>query len=272
MKNNFTGLTVIGVFVAGISSASAALIDPGLINDFQDGTTMGWTNGARVQTKTPPTVKKEGDNYYLEVKSKGKPAPGDTNPEANHSKRMTVFNESYDWTIPRWLNPEPLPGGTPYTSDWAGDYSNIGKIEGRVKIATKEADTVFMTLEIWDFFLHNETGVNYIANTVVEVPTGGEWIDFSFDITPENVHPSPWWTVAKLGEDARSYEELRKNTTGIRFAVYNDLDDREAVFKGTMGLDDIRVSAVPLPGAVWMMIFGLLSLGGLFAYKCRHTA
>ena len=269
MKKSICLLTIMGIFVVGISTASAALIAPGMINDFQDGLTHGWSTGQKIESNGRPVVVQQGDNYYLEVISVGdKPNPND--PVKSPNKRMTVRNGSHDWSKVRWLNPEPIPGAVPFTSDWAGDYSNIGKIEGRVKVSTDEADTVFMRMTIDDFFIHSEKGVGYLDNSVVEIPTNGEWIDFSFSFNPDDFHPGGW--AIKQGDDARSLEELITDVSSIRFSVYKDLEDRNIVFKGAMGLDDIRVSAVPLPGAAWLMIAGLLSLSGLSSYKRRHTA
>ncbi len=273
MRKSINFLVITGVFVAGISTASAALIAPGMIDDFQDGTTSGWINGARIISKNPPKVKQNGDNYYLEVKSFGAK-------EAN--SRMAVFSENYNWSLnPPPLNPDyiPLNGDTPglgpNESKWAGDYSNIARIEGRAMATSDTEDQLHLRLGISNWFSYfydpsGEQGAFYFSKSAVEIATDGEWHDFSFDISATNF---------KINEDEfganRPFADVIKDVSGIRF-----LSHKEGGFfaadqiKATLALDDITAigtSTVPLPGAAWLMISGLLSLGGLSSYKRRHV-
>jgi len=276
MIKNSNLLAITGIIIAGISTASATitqpatLITPGLINDFQDGTTMGWTNGGRVGTAHPPTVKLDGDNYYLETTSKGMPAEG----EDTHNQRLVTYNSTSDWT-------KNSPDSIPTTSKWTGDYSNISRIEGRVMATSDDptVDKIHLRMAASDWFSNwdpltgtytegEQKGSFYSSIAVIEIPTTGVWFDFSFDIGADD--------FVQMEVDGRPdvpFSEALKSITEIRFSSNED-----AVFwggdiiKATLGLDDIRaigVSAVPLPGAAWLMISGLIGLGSLSSRK-RH--
>lgn len=258
MKETFAPLAMAGVFIAGISTASAGLITPGMMDDFQDGKTAGWTNGARVLTEHPSHVENDGGNYYLSTEALGTPGKG----KPPHNRRMTVFNASYDWSN------ETEPGLGPHTSKWAGDYTDIIKVEG--KAMASGDDTISLRLGLGNFNLgagglHSD-GVYYISNTVFEIATDSVWNDFSFDLKASDFVETPLNDPTGV-----SFDDLIKNVDQIRFVSNQDViffggDDVKAV----LGLDDIKAvgtTVVPLPGAVWLMISGLLGLSGLSSYK-----
>jgi len=263
MKKKFTPLVIAGVFVAGMSTASAGLIKSGMMDDFQDGKTNGWTNGARVLTEHPSHVEKDGANYYLATEALGTPAKG----QSPHNRRMTVFNASYDWSQ------ESEPGLGPHVSKWAGDYSEIMKIEGMAMASG--TDEISLRLGLGNFNtgaggLHSD-GVFYISKKVYAIATDSVWSDFSFDLKADDFVETPFGDATGV-----SFDDLMKNVDQIRF-----VSNKEEIFfggddvKAVLGLDDIAAvgatSPVPLPGAAWLMISGLLGLSGVSSFKRRAS-
>jgi len=265
-------LAVTGLLVAGISTASATITDhsliaPGLMSDFQDGTTMGWTNGGRVGTAHPPTVKQDGDNYYLETTSKGEPTEG----ENTHNQRLVTYNSTSDWT-------KNSPDSIPTESQWSGDYSNIVRIVGRAMATSDDptVDKIHLRIGMSDWFTYWDAvegtypegvqkGSFYTSNQVIELPTTGVWTDFSFEINGDS-----FTQMTREGRPDIPFVDALKNISEIRVMSTEEPGKFFGgdIIQATLGLDDIQaVSAVPLPGAVWLMISGLIGLGSLSSHK-----
>ncbi len=76
MRNLFKPLAVAGLIMAGMSTASASvdIVSPGFMNDFEDGSTNGWTIAGRssvARSSNPPAVKQGANGKYLEYSSNG---------------------------------------------------------------------------------------------------------------------------------------------------------------------------------------------------------
>lgn len=264
---NFKPITMASVFVVSISTASAALIEPGMMNDFEDGTPMGWENGPRqVKTSNQPKVVQDqvGGNSYLQVTSLGGP-PGDGTSPSVRTGRMTVSNSSYTLVDGEYDFDDQSGHG----SKWSGDYSNIARITGKAMATSDTEDSLYLRLGIGDY--RTDAKVYYSSKTVFELPTDGTWTDFSFELDADDFVDQGLF--GEFNTDF-TFEQLIKDAPHIRFISRKE----ENLFYGgeriaaTLGLDDITaVSAVPLPGAVWMMISGLLSLSGLSSYKRGRT-
>ena len=137
-------LPIASIFIASLSTASAVeLIKPGMINDFEDGTPMDWENGARRNSPNKPSIKTDGDNSYLEVKSMGGPSGDQSVPNA----RMSVSNATY--TIVDGEYDFDDPSG--HISKWAGDYSNVTEIKGRAKATSDTEDKLYLRLGLGDY-------------------------------------------------------------------------------------------------------------------------
>ena len=235
-KKALTPVVIAGVFVAGMSTASAGVIKLGMMDDFENGKTAGWTNGARVVTKHPSTVAKEGGNSYLKTESFGTPGKG----KDPHNRRMTVFNASYDWSN------EPEPGLGPHVSKWAGDYSGVKGIG--VKAMASGQDSIYLRLGLANFSdsLHKD-GVYYTSKTVYKIEPNSTWDDFSFDLKASDFVEAPLNDSTGV-----SFDALKKNVDQIRFSsnqkpVFAGGDD----VKASLGLDDIVAlgAATPPPPA-----------------------
>jgi hypothetical protein len=141
---NFKPIAMASVFVVSISTASAALIEPGMINDFEDGMTMGWENGPRqIKTSKQPKVVTDqvSGNSYLQVTSLGG-SPGDGTSPSVRTGRMTVSNSAYTLVDGEF----DFDDQSGHSSKWSGDYSNIARITGS-EMATSDAGNKLCRLE-----------------------------------------------------------------------------------------------------------------------------
>lgn len=69
------------VMVFPFSRASAVTIE--MVDDFEDGSTMGWEKGIK-STSQPTVIEEVSGNHYLEVRSNGK--------DDGHDSKMTFGN------------------------------------------------------------------------------------------------------------------------------------------------------------------------------------
>lgn len=227
-------LPIASLFIASISSLSAVeLIKPGMINDFEDGTTMDWENGARRNSPNKPSIKTDGDNSYLEITSLGGPSGDQSVPNA----RMSVSNATY--TIVDGEYDFDDPSG--HVSKWAGDYSNVTEIKGRAMATSDTEEKLYLRLGLGDY----RTGAKayYTSKAAIEIPTDGTWGDFSFKLDADFVDQG----LFGVFNNDFTYAKLIKDVPHIRF-----VSNKENSFyggdriKATLGLDDIEVvSAAP---------------------------
>ena len=121
-------------------------ITPGLSNDFEDGTTQGWSNGG--SSPNPPTNETEGDNSYLQEISSGGAGPG---------SRMVVFNRE---------------------SEWLGDYSVLLDITFDARVPTNEDLFIRVAIEGGS----DETSIS--STNAVTVPAQGDWDNYTLSLDP----------------------------------------------------------------------------------------
>ncbi len=132
-------------------TVSTAQIFPGFFNDFQDGTTQGWSNGG--SSPNPPTNVADGGpggagDAYLEEISSGTVGPG---------SRMVVFNTS---------------------SDWQGDYSSL------IEIAFNARNTSDEDLFIRLAFEGGSDDTSISSTNSVTVPAQSDWAFYSLNVEP----------------------------------------------------------------------------------------
>lgn len=131
------------VLVAGASSGQALAVD-----DFQDGTTQGWTSGAA--NPNPPTWEPGGgpdggSDGYLLVESSGLSGAGGN---------LVAFN----------------------TAQWAGDYLAAGIVGIRADLRNLgETDLVIR-------LLFEGAGGSFLTAAAANLPAGGEWQRFVWPI------------------------------------------------------------------------------------------
>ncbi len=233
---------IITISISGIfTAANASVIQPGMLDDFEDGTTASWMKGIELNKAIilPPQNVANADesNRYLEVRSTGSknndPAARDP-----HS-RMVFFNES----------------------QWAGDYTGVTSITAMMKATSTTEDNLFMRLALYDEKISGERQSRYVSTEPQVLTTDGQWHLLSFSLNPDNL---------TLFRGEKSAVQVLENVGHLRFlssrnnAAAWQVDKIEA----TLGVDDITaVSAVPLPGAVWFMLSALFGLMGFRLHK-----
>jgi len=247
MRNTIKPIAIAGVLVAGMSSASAELVVPGFMNDFEAGDSSGWTIAERPQVgdgATRPEVKNElNGNKYLEYTS-----TGSRNSSAN--RRVAFYNKT----------------------TWAGDYSDIDAITGRVFATSPTEDFIYLRLGF-----HGNDDLYYSSKDPFQVATDGEWNDFSFSLKSSDYYvqgPGQWdaWKGSTfVASEEGSFQAAISNIHEFKFVsnkAYPQWGSVDAI-AATVGVDDItaNVSAVPVPGAAWLMVSGLLGLAGMSSRK-----
>jgi hypothetical protein len=251
MKKIIAPIAIAGVFFAGMSVATAGVIADGMTDDFNDGTTMGWTNGARVKTPHPPHV----ENGVLVVESFGERLDDDGK-VINDNKRMAFFNESYSYDR----------GKNTYDSPWEGDYTDINSITANYMATSSTEDNLYMRLSFTD-------GDNfYSSKTAFVLPTDGKLHSYTFCLDYKNFAVSDQYNDGSSfkAAEAAAFDESLKHIFGLKFLSNKDnpIYGGSDVVAAKLSIDNIMASsAVPLPGAVWLMISGLLGLNGLSSYK-----
>jgi len=133
-------------------SVASAQIFPGFVNDFEDGTTQGWSNGG--SSPNPPANIPDGGpsgtgDAFLEEVSSGTVGPG---------SRMVIFNTD---------------------SDWLGDYTGlVNEISFDAKTPTNEDLFIRLAIEGGS----DETTIS--STTAVTVPAQSDWASYSLDMDP----------------------------------------------------------------------------------------
>ena len=228
------------LFASCLQMASASVIQPGMMDDFEDGTTASWIKGIEL-TKAkilPPRNVANADesNRFLEVKSTGS-STNDNVARDPHS-RMVFFNES----------------------QWTGDYSGITSITAMMKATSSTEDNLFMRLALYDEKITGESQSRYVSAAPEILKTDGEWHSMFFSLNPSDL-------VRFRGE--KTAEQVLSNVGHLRFLSSKDNAAAWQVDKieATLGIDNITavsaLTAVPLPGAVWFMISAMTGLMGI---------
>ena len=225
------------LFVAGLQMASANIIQAGMVDDFENGTTASWTKANRLkQAKIlpPENIVDETGNRYLQIKSRGATTQ-DKNKEDPHS-RMVFYNQS----------------------QWAGDYSAITNITARMKATSQTEDNLYMRLALFDEKVNDQPQSRYVSKAANILKTDGEWHFLSFSLNPLDL-------VRFRGN--KSVAEVLKNVSQLRFLSSKDQAAAWQVdkVKAVLGVDDITAvavvpAAVPLPASLWFMLTAMAGL------------
>ncbi len=264
-------LAIASVFAAGLSVASAAVIQPGMTDNFDNGDTAGWTNGRRVSADGDAVDVPNVKNGYLEVRSCGASCVDSDGDPITINKRLVVFNETQDF-------------GAGYESPWAGDYSKIKTISADVMATSSEVSNLNLRLA---FISKNDAGKKtfFVSKDPFKLKTDGQWQKMAIDLASENFLASPKGHKTKKFKPVEDsvFTNALTNLDGLKFLSSatpryssGDKPEDETIIAATLGIDNITasgdVSNVPLPGAAWLMISGLMGLGGISVNKRKQAA
>jgi len=148
-----TRLGVVGLFSMVIAAFAVVLpgwaVEPAQVDDFEDGTTMGWTEGAPSPNE-PVNVPDGGPggigDSYLENVSAGGSGAG---------SRMVMFN----------------------TSQWSGDYNTAGVTALRAHMVNLGGIPLSMRVAV-----EGAGGGRYASTAAVVLPAGGVWYAVMFEL------------------------------------------------------------------------------------------
>lgn len=133
-----------------MTAAAAWAIDPLQVDDFEDGTTMGWDEGA--PSPNPPVNVPDGGpggtgDAYLENSSSGGTGSG---------SRMVMFNNA----------------------QWTGDYVTAGVVALQANLINLGASDLPMRVAV-----EGAGGGRYASVDPVMLPAGSGWVLVVFDLT-----------------------------------------------------------------------------------------
>lgn len=228
---NFTLIYFLALFFLG-TNASAKIIQPGMIDTFEDGTTNSWVKGPNANSDLAPQNVANADesNRFLEVKSYG-PGTEDIAP----GSRMVFFNEK----------------------QWAGDYTNISSISLNVRAESLSEEYLYMRLAIYDTPDNSKDYSRYVSSTSQQLKTDGQWHLITLSLAADDL-------TRFRGE--KSALDVLTNVSQLRFLSNKDSASSWAVDKisATLAVDNITaVAAVPLPASAWLLFSGIMGLLGM---------
>ncbi len=128
-------------------------------------------------------------------------------------------------------------------NSWEGNWSAYanGTIQFDLNPINNNADQYNHYVEIW-------SGTDYMWWGTNIYPLKGVWTHFQVGLTDAN--------FTEVG--GATFSQILQNVTALK--ILGDLKGGAGILD-TTGLDNVRVNAVPLPGAIWLLGSGLLGLG-----------
>ena len=202
---NAVRLTLFVLTIGFIGAAQARAVTYGQLDNFQDGTTMGWSEGA-VSPNPPTNVANggplgAGDRYLQNISAGGFGA----------GSRLVEFNQL----------------------QWTGDYSAAG-------VTAIEADLINLgptTLNVRLALGGGSFSTRYGSTTALSLPSGGSWQSVSFNLGPA------WLSLISGSESLNAVlsgvTELRILTAAAGPAWEGD------AIAGILGVDNIHAVPEP---------------------------
>lgn len=141
--------TIVPVIAFGVFAGGAMGISLGQFDDFEDGTTMSWQQGA--PSPNQPMVLTEGMNEYVQNISNGGGGPG---------SRMAMYNRA----------------------QWAGDYLSAGVSSISLDIRNAGASPMNIRLAFQGI-----GGSRAATNAAVALAVGDGWTSVTFDLADMTV-------------------------------------------------------------------------------------
>jgi hypothetical protein len=225
--------TIVALLSLAAADATLAL-SVGQTDDFQNGTTQGWTSG--VSNPFPPITVLDGgpagaDDAYLLMRSTGTPVAGG---------RLVGFN----------------------VDQWAGDYTSVGVASIKMEVFNFGPSDLSLRLMFMDPITGPPTNVA-VSTDAVFLPVGGGWTPVTFPVLASD--------LTALNGDASA---VLSNTTVLRLFHGIDTGVPPEPISAMLGIDNICAlgadsdatacrsggTPVPEPGALGLLGVGLLGL------------
>jgi len=184
----------------GAAGAAHGVIVFGQLDDFENGTAMGWTEG--FPTPNPPTNIPSGgpggagDNFLQNVSSGG----------AGAGSHQVMFNQT----------------------QWAGNYNAAGVTRITGLMRNLGATNLFMRLAVQGGMLNS----NYASSNAIPLPAGSAWTPVTFDLTPSAM-------TAVIANEPLS-DVLSNVLTLRILSAQAGPDFRGDVVAATLGVDNLR--------------------------------
>jgi hypothetical protein len=214
-----------GTVAALLAALSMSSIAPAAtlnqVDDFQGGTTAGWTNGAAA---TDPTNVASGgpagtgDRFLLASSSGGGSAGG----------RMVVFNRS----------------------QWLGSYAGIGAISMDLKNLDNVAplDPLSVRIAFKESTLIGSGG--YVSTNAFALPADGQWHHAIFQLNGSAMVP--------VGTTTLTLAQLLGNPAEMRILSSTAPALAGDAIASKLGIDNIR--AIPEPSSFVLALLGLVAI------------
>lgn len=214
----------------GLSSGASA-ITIGQVDDFQDGTTMGWQEGT--PSPNQPTNLSDGGplgagDHALRNISSGGFGPG---------SRLAMFN----------------------LSQWTGDYTagvGVGSISGVMR-ADPGGGALLMRLAI-----EGASGERWGSTTAFSLPNDGSYHYFEFPLTSA--------ALTQL-EGSDPLAMVLSNVTQLRFLHSTSPDWEAGSIVATLDLDNLTANPIPEPSTTALAGIAALSLFVLRRNRLKET-
>jgi hypothetical protein len=235
MKNFNINFVLFITLVFWGATVSAKVIVPGMLDDFENGTTNSWVKGPKANSALAPKniANEDESNRFLEIKSYGEGLV-----ERDAGSRMVFFNKK----------------------QWAGDYTNIGSISINMRAESTTEDYLYMRLAIFDTAAFG-TYSRYVSSTSQQLKADGKWHLINLSLAAED--------LTRFRGD-QSATDVLKNVSQLRFLSSKDDVAAWGVDKisATLAVDNIiAVAAVPVPATIWLMLSGMITLFGMRQQK-----
>lgn len=214
------------------TAVSASIIQPGMMDDFENGTTNSWVRGQKADSSLAPKniANSDESNRFLQVSSHGGRGPGSS---------MVFFNEK----------------------QWAGDYSDISSISLTMKAESTTEQFLYIRLAIFDSAVSG-TYSRYVSSESQLLTADGDWHTINLSLAADDL-------TRFRGE--QTADSVLSNVSHLRILSHEDNGTGWNVDKisATLAIDNIMaisslntsLAPVPLPAAFYFMLAALFSLG-----------
>ncbi len=204
-------ITVVGTFL----SRPAVAITVGQVDDFEDGTVMGWVEGP---TSPNPTTNVstggpagDGDAYLENISSGGFGAGG----------RQVMFN----------------------SAQWDGDYLSQGVALITADMANFGQGSLAMRIAFGQG-LAAQTATWYVSQQAIDVPADGQWHSVEFGLSEADL------TCVNGACDSTSLVDVLSDVATVRIVAATSPDFQGDRISAILGVDNITAMGLMLLGDV----------------------